>query len=326
VTPEGKWEGHNILNRLGSLELGDAEQEARLAGMRAKLLARRANRMRPGWDDKVLADWNGLMIAALVNAARTFERPAWLELAARAFDFVANEMTEGGRLRHSYRQGRRQAPATASDYANMIWAALRLYQAKLEPRYLEAARAWTDVLDRHYWLADAGGYATSADDTRDVIVRLRSAQDDATPNANAVMVSNLAALALLTGEGGYAQRGEAILRAFAGEVGRNLVAHCGLLANAMDLFAPQQVVVVGSSLRGARSLLEELRGVSLPGAITIECVGAACEAGPAVAGKSTVDGRATAYACLGTACSAPVTEAAELRRVLIENRVAPKTS
>src|SRR5512134_3064619 len=142
VTPGGNWEGHTILNRLGSLELGSPEQEARLAEMRARLLVRRAGRVRPGWDDKVLADWNGLMIAALVNAARTFEQPSWLGLTKRAFAFVSDEMTEGGRLRHSYRQGRRHAPATASDYANMIWAALRLYQATLEPRYREAARAW----------------------------------------------------------------------------------------------------------------------------------------------------------------------------------------
>jgi uncharacterized protein len=325
VTPGGNWEGHTILNRLGSLQLGDAKQEARLAGMRAKLLARRAGRVRPGWDDKVLADWNGLMIAALINAARTFEQPAWLALAERAFAFVAEEMTENGRLRHSYRQGRRQAPATASDYANMIWAALRLYQAKLEPRYLEAARAWTDLLDRHYWLPEAGGYATSADDTRDVIVRLRSAQDDATPNANAVMVANHAALSLLTGEGRYAHRGQEIVQAFAGEVGRNLVAHCGLLANSMDLFAPQQVVLVGSGLPGACSLREEMQSISLPGAIVIECEGTTCDGAPIAAGKGTIDGRATAYACLGTSCSAPVTEAAALRQLLADNRAARET-
>jgi uncharacterized protein YyaL (SSP411 family) len=204
----------------------------------------------------------------------------------------------------------------------MIWAALRLHQAKLEPRYLEAARAWTDVLDGHYWLADAGGYATSADDTRDVIVRLRSAQDDATPNANAVMVSNLAALSLLTGETRYSDRAEQIVRAFAGEIGRNLVAHCGLLASRMDLFAPQQVVLVGSGLPGARSLHEEIQSISLPGAIIMECEGASCDEAPALAGKGALDGHATAYACLGTSCSAPVTEAAALRRLLAENRAA----
>ena len=95
--------------------------------MRAKLLARRAKRVRPGWDDKVLADWNGLMIAALAHAARVFDRPRWLELPRRRFDFVAERMEKDGRLLHSYRAGQAKAPATASDYANMIWAALRLH-------------------------------------------------------------------------------------------------------------------------------------------------------------------------------------------------------
>ena len=97
--------------------------------MRAKLLARRAGRIRPGWDDKVLADWNGLMIAALAHAARVFDRPDWLAAAETAFKFVLERMQDGGRLIHSYRAGQAKAPATASDYANMIWGALRLYQA-----------------------------------------------------------------------------------------------------------------------------------------------------------------------------------------------------
>ncbi len=90
VTADGNWEGHNILNRLGRLQLRSDAEEARLARLRAKLLAERAKRVRPGWDDKVLADWNGLMIAALTRASVVFGRPDWLELAKRAFDFVAN--------------------------------------------------------------------------------------------------------------------------------------------------------------------------------------------------------------------------------------------
>ena len=95
VTRDGNFEGHNILNRLGSIELRDAETEARLAAMRDKLLERRALRVRPGFDDKVLADWNGLMIAALANAADAFDRADWLEAAERAFDFVCTRMTVG---------------------------------------------------------------------------------------------------------------------------------------------------------------------------------------------------------------------------------------
>ena len=87
-------------------------------------------RIRPGWDDKVLADWNGLMIAALAHAARVFDRPDWLDAAeTRLRASSSQRMEKDGRLIHSYRAGQAKAPATASDYANMIWGALRLYQA-----------------------------------------------------------------------------------------------------------------------------------------------------------------------------------------------------
>ena len=95
MTDAGNWEGHTILNRLRSLDLRSPEEERRWPHMRAKLLARRAGRIRPGWDDKVLADWNGLMIAALAHAARVFERPDWLAAAATAFAFVARAHGEG---------------------------------------------------------------------------------------------------------------------------------------------------------------------------------------------------------------------------------------
>ncbi len=321
VTADGNFEGHNILNRLSRLPLRSEEDEARLAGLRAKLLSVRDKRVRPGWDDKVLADWNGLMIAALARASAIFEQPAWLALAQRAFDFVATHMSREGRLLHSYRDGRAKAPATASDYANMVWAAVRLHEATADPRYIEQAVAWVDVLDRHYWVADECGYATSADDTRDVIVRLKPGTDDATPNANAIMLSNLSALSIITGEGRFADRASAVLAAFAADVGRNIVAHTGLLAGAFGLIAPQQVVVAGQHLAGGEELMEVIRSISLPGALYY---GLSAEAdGAALSGlrdKNPVNRLATAYACLGPQCSLPLTEPAELTRVLKEQR------
>jgi uncharacterized protein YyaL (SSP411 family) len=254
VTPDGNWEGRTILNRLANLELASDEHEQRLAKLRRKLLDVRSERVRPGWDDKVLADWNGLMVAALARAATIFERPEWLKLAQRAFDFVVTRMTVDDRLLHSFRAGRAKAPATASDYANMIWGALRLHEATAEPRYFEQAMNWTDLLDRHYWIADFGGYATSADDTSDVIVRLRPGSDDAVPNANAIMIPNLMTLANLSGEARYGEHASAILAAFSSELNRNVIAHTGLLAGAIDLIAPQQVVITGRDLRGLLTL------------------------------------------------------------------------
>ena len=320
VTPEGNFEGHTILNRLSELSLRSDADEQRLAEMRRKLLKVRGQRVRPGWDDKVLADWNGLMIAALARAAMVFDRPEWLALARRAFDFVATRMVENGRLRHAYRDGRAKAPATANDYANMIWGALRLHEATNEAGYFEQARAWTDVLDRHYWIADQGGFATSADDTRDVIVRLRPGSDDATPNANAIMVSNLVALGTLSRDSRYFDRAKEIPAAFAADLGRNIVAHTGLLAAAIDLFAPQIVVIAGRELKGGEDLIEVIRSISLPGALQYGLDAASRLELPAFHDKEPVNQHSTAYACLGPQCSLPLTDATEFATTLKAQR------
>jgi uncharacterized protein YyaL (SSP411 family) len=329
VTEQGNWEGHSILNRLASLDLRPPQEEAALAAMRARLLERRAGRVRPGWDDKVLADWNGLMIAALAHAARVFQKPAWLALAKAAFAFVTQRMEKDGRLIHSWRAGEPRAPATASDYANMIWGALRLYQATNNAGYLAAAERWAAVLDARYWLPD-GGYAFTADDTPDVIVRMRSAHDDAVPNANGLMISNLVALHLLTGKPAWLERAHAIPAAFAADLSRNAFGHCGLLAAAFDLLAPQHVVVIDPGAaapapagEGASSpLARAMFDLSLPGAVQQSIPAGQPLASPALAGKTALSGRPTAYACLGPQCSLPVTELEALVELLRRQRSA----
>ena len=320
VTVDGNFEGHSILNRLSSLPLKSDEEEQRLSSARAKLLAARAKRVRPGWDDKVLADWNGLMIAALARASLIFDRPQWLELAERAFNFVVTRMTEEGRLRHAWRAGVAKAPATASDYANMTWAALRLHEATGEQRYYEQARTWTEMLDRHYWIEGQGGYATSADDTLDVIARLRPGADDATPNANAIQMANLIALGMLSEEARYFDRAQAIQTVFASDIERNIVAHTGLLAASIDLLAPQLVVIAGSKLPGEQDLIEVIRSISLPGALYYGFNDLASSSLPAFRAKEPINQRASAYACLGPQCSLPLTEAREFARTLKAQR------
>jgi uncharacterized protein len=326
VTETGNWDGHTILNRLGDPRLRSSTEEEALADMRLQLLARRALRVRPGWDDKVLADWNGLMIAALTHAARVFDRPKWLTAAAMAFGFVVERMEKDGRLAHSWRAGQVKAPGTASDYANMIWAALRLLQATGEPALLIAAERWCATLKEHFWVEDGGGYALTADDTPDVIVRLRSAHDDATPNANALMISNLVALGLITGKPAYLDRAEAIAHAFAVDLGRNTLGHCGLLAGFYDLIAPQQVIVIETADAGASSkLARAMFKLSLPGAVQ-QVVADSATGFPiagALAGKTALAGNPTAYACIGPTCSLPLSEAGELLKVLREQRSPP---
>jgi hypothetical protein len=316
VTAQGNFDGHNILNRLDEIELRDEATERRLAEMRKKLLARRGSRVRPGFDDKVLADWNGLMIAALAKAAEAFDKPQWLAAADAAFDFVSTKMITNGRLLHAYRASEAKAPATANDYANMIRAALALANVTGNRAYVERAREWTDILDKHYWADDIGGYYFVADDTSDLIVRPMSGQDEATPNANGTMVSNLMALYLWTGKERYRERAETVLKAFAGAMLQNVLAHAGLLAAELDVMAPALIVLVvpdGGDLRALRRALSE---VSLPGAVVQEVrEGDGASALPASSpahGKTAIDGKATAYVCIGPQCSLPVTEPAKL--------------
>ena len=191
----------------------------------------------------------------------------------------------------------------------MIWGALRLYQATNDGTYLAAAERWVAVLDARYWEAEAGGYAFTADDTPDVIVRMRGAHDDATPNANAIMISNLVALNLLTGKQSYLDRAHAIPAAFAADLGRNALGHCGLLAGFFDLLAPQHVVVISPGAGDTTSpLARAMFGLSLPGAVQQVIAAGQPLASPALAGKTALDGKPTAYACIGPQCSLPVTE------------------
>jgi uncharacterized protein YyaL (SSP411 family) len=313
VTPPGNWEERIILNRLHAMELRDADTEARLASMRAKLLARRASRIRPGFDDKVLADWNGLMIASLANAADAFQRSDWLEAAKTAFDFVRVRMERNGRLFHAYRAGATSAPATASDYANMIGAALALANVTGEPGYIAKAQDWARVLDQHYWSEEFGGYYLAADDTVDLIVRPLNAQDEATPNANGVMVSNLVALYLWTGEERNLARAERVAKTFSSAAIENIFAYSSLLGGVLDLLAPAHIVIVAPQGDDANPLRQALRHVSLPGAVVqgIREVNEVPASSPAH-GKSAINGKATAYVCIGPQCSAPVTEPSAL--------------
>ncbi len=156
--------------------------------------------MRPGLDDKVLADWNGLMIAALVNAGLLLEQPSWIGLAQRAFDFIAQAMTRGDRLGHSWRAGKLKFPGLASDFAAMIRAALALYEATGRQSYLDRALEWQRALDRDYIDAATGTYYLTAADAEGLVIRPAATADEATPNHNAVAAQNLVRLAALAGD------------------------------------------------------------------------------------------------------------------------------
>ena len=317
VTDEGNFEGHNILNRLKNMPRSEAD-EARLAGLRTILLDARAGRVRPGLDDKVLADWNGLMIAALVNAGVILEEPSWFDMAKRAFDFIARTMTKGGRLGHSWRGGKLLFPGLASDFAAMIRAALALYEATGERRYLECAIAWQNMFDAHYADADTGGYYLSADDASDLLLRPHSTQDDATPNPNAVAAQNLVRLAVLAGSDTWREKSDRLIDGILSAAERNLFGHVALL-NALDLrLRGAEIVATGpEAQRFAQAALK------LPFLDRIVLRAASAGDLPALHPaheKLKAAQASAAFVCIGERCSLPATNPDQIAQAIAAMR------
>ncbi|MEZ5933713.1 MAG: thioredoxin domain-containing protein [Alphaproteobacteria bacterium] len=308
VTPAGNWEGKTILNR--SLEdglLSEAE-DGELRQMADKLLQVRKNRVPPGRDDKVLADWNGLMIAALARAGAIFDEPTWLTLAENAFAFIVTGMQQDGRLAHSFRDGRTLDLGFVEDYAAMADAALALLQHTQNRAYLDQAVRWVETLDADHWDGAGGGYFQTPTGADDVLVRPKTAQDGPSPSGNGQIASVLARLADLTGEPHYRERADTLIRSFAGDARKNPLAHTTLLTAISQRAHPLQIVIVSGTPDGADLLQAALR-YAPPGA-TVLAVGPdeQLPAAHPAHGKGQIDGKPTAYVCQGMACRLPVTD------------------
>ena len=319
VTPAGNFEGHNILNRLTPIPRSDGD-EARLAALREKLLSVRALRVRPGLDDKVLADWNGLMIAALANAGSMLDEPRWLELADRAFDFVARAMTRGDRLGHSWRQDKLKFPGLASDYAAMIRAALALYEATSQRSYLDHALQWQQALDRDYAHAELGIYYLTAADAEGLVIRPAATTDEATPNHNAIAAQNLIRLAVLAGDDAWRDKADRLIAAVAPLIAENLYMHMAML-NAIDLRLRGAEIVVTGQGSAADALLTAAR--RLPPLDRIVFHAASAEALPGnhpARAKLDAAHAPQAFVCVGETCSLPITDASALPEAIAAMR------
>jgi uncharacterized protein YyaL (SSP411 family) len=324
VTPRGNFEGHTILNRLHLREKPGEDIETQLDVMRQVLFRLRASRVHPGWDDKALADWNGLMIAALAGASGALREPGWLALAESAFAAVLRQQARtdsagNSRLLHSYRAAKPQHEAMLDDYANMARAALILHEATGQDRYLRQAEAWARTVEARFRDEENSGYFFTADDAEALIVRSRHATDNAVPAGNGVMVEVLARLALLTGDDIWRERAEELVSSFAASVASQAPSHATLLCGFDLMLHADQIVIVGE--RGAadtEALLRAVFDISLPNRVLqVVADGAALPAAHPAAGKAAVDGKATAYVCHGQTCSLPITDAAALRASLV---------
>ncbi|PVE24692.1 thioredoxin domain-containing protein [Microvirga sp. KLBC 81] len=310
ITEQGNFEGHNIPNRLITGEAPPPVEE-RLAAMRAKLLERRATRVRPGLDDKVLADWNGLMIAALVRAAPLLDHPEWVGPAQRAYRFILQSMSREGRLGHSWRGGSLIFPGFALDQAAMMRAALALYEPTSDASYLRDAETWRDVLLAEFMVEETGCLAMTARSADPLVVRPQPTHDEAVPNANGVFADALVRLAQITETQDDHQRATEILTRLMGVARSSPLGHTSVL-NALDLHLRGLSILVAGNNAGP---LHEtaLRVPYLDRSVRRLRAGETLDENHPAKALASSSEEAQALVCAGMRCSLPVTTPEALR-------------
>jgi uncharacterized protein YyaL (SSP411 family) len=277
---------------------------------KAKLLARRAERPQPFRDDKAIASWNGLALAALAEAARRLDRPDWLAAAERLGAFLLGELRgEDGRVLRSVCDGRVSGPGFLDDHANVAHGLLELHVATGDPSWLLEARRIVDVAIELFADEARGGVFLAPSDGEALAARTKDLDDDPTPSGNSMMASVLVRLGRIWGDEDLLERGEGVLRLLAPAMERVPRSFSwALCALHLHLSPPRELAVVGD-------VRSDVARAALTGFMpeTVVAVGPS-EDIPLLAGKSLVDGASAVYVCERFACRAPVTQPDELRR------------
>ena len=314
ITRDGNVQGRNLPQRLGNPTPANDADEALLARQRDMLLTARQKRNRPLRDERLLADQNGLAIAALARAGRIFERPEWIEAAVKAFDAIVATLGQAdNRLQHTA-----GARGMVDDYADMARAAMVLREVAGDNRFLEQARAWTKALDEHFWNSQINGYAFYPDDNDPLFVRPRMVFDNPSPAANGTMLFVLTRLAMLTGEVDYMSRASTLAVTFGNEANRMLNG-AGSYLNGFEYLINALVIVVIGHKGHARTqeLLRAYWSRPMPNAMVVQLEpGDPLPAGHPAAGRGMEGGHPTAYICQTGQCSQPITNAADLALAL----------
>jgi uncharacterized protein YyaL (SSP411 family) len=333
VSPEGNFvepmkggpKGENILHFKGTCaELAGGRDAERLDSIRMKLFKHREKRQRPHRDDKVLTDWNGLMIAAIARAAQVLDIPEYADAASRAASFILENLLDNrGRLLHRFRDGEAAVTANADDYAFLIWGLMELYETDFDAGHLRDALRLNDEFLQHFWDDKNGGFHFTADDQEGLIARTRDIHDSAIPSANAVAMLNLLKLARIAGNSGLDDKADRAMRAFSSLM-RESPLSCVHAMLAVDFAVGPAAEVVISGKPGSAdtaAMLRALRGVFHPNKVVLlrpagKAAAAVDDLAPYLKDYPVTKGKSTAYVCRGSVCGMPVSEPARMLALL----------
>ncbi|MBI4612805.1 MAG: thioredoxin domain-containing protein, partial [Planctomycetes bacterium] len=306
-----------------SLGIEPSEARQRLASAREKLLTARSGRIRPHKDDKVLVDWNGLMISALALVCQATGDERYAEAAARAASFVLARMRENGRLLHRYRDERAGVRGYLEDHAYLALGLLDLYEATFEPRWLKEAIALAGEMERLFRDVQGGGYLLAGSDSEELVASTKEIYDGATPSGNSVAALVLGRLARMTASPELEKRFSEQIRAFGANLKRQPIAYPYFLLGADLSIGPSREVVLAGPRDdpGLAAMKRAIQTRLVPNLVLLhhppgDDGKAIEELAPFLAGQGLVDGKAAAYVCQNFACLEPVTEVDALLALL----------
>jgi hypothetical protein len=311
VTERGNFEGANVLHLAGGAR---AEAPAGHDDSRRALLAAREQRVRPGLDDKRLASWNALALAAFAEAGAVLQRPDYLEAANGCAAFLLGSMRDDeGRLLRTYKDGEARLNAYLEDHAYLVEALLVLYEAGFDPAHYEAARELAETTIDRFGDPERGGFFSTSCDHEALVARRKEVGDHPIPSGNSAAATSLLRLAALSGERRYREAAEGVVALFAEPALRHPDSFAQLL-RAVDFgLAPvKEVALVGTEVDEMAATVRTSHHPHLVLAAGPE----GSTVPPLLAGRTEVEGRTAAYVCESFACRAPVTSAGELASLI----------
>ncbi len=322
VTEKGNFEGRNVLwsprsdeEAAGALGLSVGELRRSLEEARARLLAAREQRVRPGLDHKVLTAWNALALGAFAEVGAALVEPRYVAIARRNAEFILGSLVRDGRLLRTWTAGQSKLNGFLEDYAFFVDALLSLYEATFEERWLNEAARFADAMVGQFRDSSTGVFYDTGEEHERLIVRPREIFDNAVPSGGSAAVAALLRLGVFTGRREYENVAAASLRS----VRERLERMPSGLANwlgALDFYlsTPKEIVVIGPRDEPAtQALLQACYGRYLPNRVIAGADTPRNQfASPLLEGRVMLDGRPTAYVCENYTCELPVTEPAAL--------------
>ena len=322
LTSEGNFKdeasGQSIGNNIFHLKtpISNSRDLKKSSQIREKLFHVREKRIHPLKDDKILTDWNGLMIAAMAKAGVAFQDNMLIESAEKSTKFIFNNlMDKNGRLQKRYRKGKSGLDAHLDDYAFFVWGLLELYEATFKIEYLKNAIQLSDIMVSEFWNESSGGFYLGSDQTEKLIVRAMTGYDGAIPSGNSIAAMNLLKLTRITGEIKWAEMADKTFKVFSNEINRVPSGYTSMVtAFLFEYDHPKEIVVVGSGSDPAtQDALIRMKTEYVPGKIllfkdTDKLFPDLSPLAKWTATQETIDDKVTFYVCQDFSCKIPTTD------------------